>query len=188
MPPRGRLTLEELAERVECALTATTHEELEALTADLPASAPESPARARGTRWVIGIMGGGDRKGRWSLGRRCTVVNVMGGADLDLREALVEGTESEITVVSVMGGSRIVVPEGVEVALGGLALMGGNDLDVKGPPARPGAPVVRVRAFSLMGGTAVRTLPSRDRTHRRARAKGCASARLTREARSDGAA
>lgn len=164
----GRLMLEELAERVERALTATTHEELEALTADLPASAPESPARARGTRWVIGVMGGGDRKGRWSIGRRCTVVNVMGSADLDLREALVEGRECEITVVSVMGGSRIVVPEGVEVELGGLALMGGNGLDVKGPLARPGAPAVRVRAFSLMGGTDVKTSPSRGRTYRRA--------------------
>ncbi|MGI8749502.1 MAG: DUF1707 SHOCT-like domain-containing protein [Thermoleophilaceae bacterium] len=157
----GRLTLEELAERVERALAAATRDELEALTADLPASAPETAARARGTRWVIGIMGGDDHTGRWSIARRCTVVNVMGGADLDLREALVAGTETEITVVSVMGGSTIVVPEGVEVELGGFALMGGNDLEVKGAPARPGAPVVRVRAFSLMGGTEVRTVPGR---------------------------
>lgn len=131
-----------LAERVERALDAKTRDELDALSVDLPASAAEPPARAAGTRWVIGIMGGGDRKGRWSLARRCRVVNVMGGADLDLRDALVEGTMSEITVVSVMGGSDIVVPEGVEVELGGFALMGGNDLEVGGAPARPGAPVV----------------------------------------------
>ena len=35
--------------------------------------------------------------------------------------------------------------------------MGGNDLKVGGPRPRPGAPTVRVRAFSLMGGTDVKS-------------------------------
>ena len=66
-----------------------------------------------------------------------------------------------ITVVSVMGGSDIILPEGVEVELEGFALMGGNDLKIDGPCPRPGAPVVRVRAFSLMGGTDVKTKTAR---------------------------
>ena len=157
----GRLTLEELAERVERALVATTRDQLEPLTADLPEpSEAARPGRA-GSRWIVGIMGGGDRKGRWRIGSRCTVVNVMGGADLDLREAVIESAETVITVVSLMGGSDIVVPEGVEVELGGFALMGGNDLKIGGPRPRPGAPVVRVRAFSLMGGTDVKTKRAR---------------------------
>ena len=64
-----------------------------------------------------------------------------------------------------MGGSDIVVPEGVEVELGGFALLGGNDLKVGGAPPRPGAPVVRVRAFSLMGGTDVKTKASAATRH-----------------------
>lgn len=40
---------------------------------------------------------------------------------------------------------------------GGLALLGGNDVTVEGPPPAAGAPVVRVRAYSLMGGTDVVT-------------------------------
>jgi hypothetical protein len=150
----GRLTLEELAARLERALTATTRGELERLTADLPAD--PAPSRGRGTRWIVGIMGGGDHKGRWRIAPRCTVINVMGGADLDLRDAIVEGPEVEITVISIMGGSDIVVPEGVEVELGGFAVMGGNDLKLgrTAPPAN--APVVRVRAYSLMGGTDVK--------------------------------
>jgi hypothetical protein len=59
-----------------------------------------------------------------------------------------------------MGGSDIVVPEGVAVDLGGFAVMGGNDLRVSGPRPRPGAPVVRVRAYSVMGGTDVKTKPA----------------------------
>lgn len=151
----GRLTLEELAERVEGALAAKTGEALERLTADLPA--PAEQARRPGKRWIVGIMGGGDHKGRWRIASRATVVNVMGGADLDLRDALIDSNETVITVVSVMGGSDIILPEGVEVELEGFAIMGGNELEVDGPRPRAGAPVVRIRAFSLMGGTDVRT-------------------------------
>jgi Domain of unknown function (DUF1707)/Cell wall-active antibiotics response 4TMS YvqF len=151
----GRLTLEELAERVEGALAATTREALERLTDDLPG--PAAASRPGGTRWLVGILGGGDRKGRWRIAPRATVVNILGGADLDLRDALIDSNETVITVVSVLGGSEIIVPEGVEVDLGGFALLGGNDLKIGGPRPGPGAPVVRVRAFSLLGGTDVKT-------------------------------
>jgi hypothetical protein len=157
----GRLTLEELAERVEGALVATTRSALEPLTADLPEPAvPAEPGR-EGTRWTVSVMSGNDRKGRWRIAARSTVVNVMGGSDLDLRDALIDSPETVITVVSVMGGSDIIVPEGVDVELGGFAVMGGNDLEIEGPRPGPGAPVVRVRAFSLMGGTDVKTKPRR---------------------------
>jgi hypothetical protein len=94
-----------------------------------------------------------------------TVVNVMGGADLDLREAVLDGPEVEITVYSIMGGSTITVPEGVHVELDGFALLGGNDLRISDRDPPPGAPVVRVRAWSLMGGTDVRTRGERRRRH-----------------------
>ncbi len=88
--------------------------------------------------FVLGVMGSGDRRGRWRVPARMTVVNVMGGADLDLREAVLDGPEVEITVWSLMGGSDIVVPEGVHVELGGFAVMGGNDLrlEARAPAAR----------------------------------------------------
>ena len=151
----GRLTLEELADRAEAVLQARTRSELEAVAADLPAAAPAPSERRTGTRWVIGIMGGDDRAGRWRVAERCTVVNVMGGADLDLRQAIVEGDHTDILVLSLMGGSTITVPEGVEVDRGGFALMGGNGLKAEGPIPARGAPTVRVRAYSVMGGTDV---------------------------------
>ncbi|HEX2050594.1 MAG TPA: DUF1707 domain-containing protein [Actinomycetota bacterium] len=166
----GRLTVEELAERIDAAYEARTREDLEALLADLPVpAAGGAPVTAPGTAppagkassVVLGILGGGTRRGRWRVPRRMTVVNIMGGADLDLREALLESTEAEITVWSLMGGSDIVVPEGVHVELNGFALMGGNDLKVEGDAPPPGAPVVRVTAWSLMGGTDVKTKAGR---------------------------
>jgi hypothetical protein len=157
----GRLSLEELAERLEGALSARTREALEPLTADLPEPARETRPSRGASRWTLGIMGSGDRKGRWRIAARFTVVNVMGGADLDLREARLESSETVITVFSVMGGSNVVVPEGVEVDLGGFAVMGGNRLRLEGSRPRPGAPLIRVRAYSVMGGTDVKTKPSR---------------------------
>jgi hypothetical protein len=170
----GRLTVEELAERIDGAYAATTRAELEPLTADLPAApawgggAPTpagAPAPRTASSLVLGVLGGGDRRGRWRVPERMTVVNVMGGADLDLREAVLSGSEVEITVWSLMGGSDITVPEGVHVELGGFALLGANDLKLTGPEPPPGAPVIRVRAWSLMGGTDVKTEGPRRRRH-----------------------
>jgi uncharacterized protein DUF1707/cell wall-active antibiotic response 4TMS protein YvqF len=153
----GRLALDELAGRLDRALAAVTRSELEVLTADLPEPTAPAPPAAKARRWIVGIMGGGDHKGRWRIASRCTVVNVMGGADLDLTGAVVEGPETVIQVFSMMGGSKIVVPDGVHVDLGGFAFMGGNSLRLEGAPTPPpGAPVVRVRAYSIMGGTDVR--------------------------------
>jgi uncharacterized protein DUF1707/cell wall-active antibiotic response 4TMS protein YvqF len=151
----GRLALDELADRLETAYGAATRAELEPLTADLPTTPGPAPSGS-GRRWIVAIMGGSGHRGRWRIAPRCTVVNVMGGSDLDLTEAIVEGAETEIRVFSLMGGSKIVVPDGVHVELGGFAFMGGNDLKTKGSARpQPGAPTVRVRAYSVMGGTDV---------------------------------
>ena len=148
----GRLSLDELAARLERALTAVTRADLEPLTRDLPvadaaaAGAPAAadasaaatspgatPRGAEGRRWLIGIMRVHPRGGRWRIAKRCSVINVMGGADLDLTEAIVDDTEIEIRVFSLMGGSDILVPDGVIVELTGFALMGGNDLKLEDP-------------------------------------------------------
>lgn len=163
----GRLTLEELAERVERADAARTRGDLEALTADLPAAippaatlAPDTPRKER--RWVVAIMGGEQRKGRWRPSKRTNAIAIMGGVDIDLREAeLADG--AEILAIPVMGAVTITVPEGVSVELSGFALMGGN----AGPDDKvlplPNSPVVRVRAFSLMGGVVVERKKARRR-------------------------
>jgi hypothetical protein len=163
----GRLTVEELATRIDAAYAATTQAELEPLTADLPAVAATSSVTvepgARGTSLILGILGGGDRRGRWRVAERVKVVNVLGGADLDLREATLAGPEVHITVISLLGGSDIVVPEGVHVELSSFAFLGGDELKLDGPEPPPGAPVVHVRTISILGGTDVKTRRGRKR-------------------------
>jgi hypothetical protein len=101
----GRLTLEEFAERMSLAYEAKTRDELDELARDLPAEPPALPARRRKpTRWVISVMGGTDRRGRFRLGAMTNVLSFMGGANIDLRQAELTEPEVTITIVSVMGG------------------------------------------------------------------------------------
>jgi uncharacterized protein DUF1707 len=161
----GRLTLEELAERVELADAARTRADLDALTADLPATGAPAPPPAppgKDRRWVVAIVGSETRTGRWRPSRRTNAVAVLGGIDIDLREAeLADG--AEFLAVGILGAVNIVVPEGVSVEMSGLALIGGNSGPDDRVPPLPEAPLVRVRAFSLMGGVVVERKPARRR-------------------------
>ena len=157
----GRLTLEEFAGRIERAYSATTRAELEELTRDLPAADGEATRRPsrrekRASRWIVSILGGTNRRGRWRLGRNTNVVCVMGGAEVDLRHVELEDIDSTLTVVTVMGGAQIIVPEGVDVDVDGLAILGGKDFKPgKTVPPR-GAPRVRIRAYAILGGIEVK--------------------------------
>jgi hypothetical protein len=159
----GRLTLEELAERVELADAARTHGDLDALTADLPVATTSTAVAPRARGWIVAVMGGAARKGRWRPPPRPHVLTLMAGAELDLREAEL-AEDLVITAVTVMGGIGITVPEGVSVELSGFALMGANAGPNDKLPPLPGAPAIRVRAFSLMGGVGIeRKTPRRPR-------------------------
>ena len=162
----GRLTVEELEDRLKAAYTAPTVRELELLVADVTvpdrvARPVVSPARASGLtvregpggdRWVVSIMGGSDRRGRWRIGSRCTVLNIMGGSDIDLNDVELSDRVTELNVYSVMGGGDIWVPDGVEVEISNLAIMGGNDVEPADDVAPHGGPVIRIRMVSIMGG------------------------------------
>lgn len=166
----GRLTLGELTERVDRAYEARTLGELEAIAGDLvadPASAleaervagPRAPRKAR--NWLVAVMGGTSRRGRWRVARHVNAISLMGGVTVDLRDAEIDGPEVVVTAIPIMGGVDVIVPEGVAIELTGFVLMGGKDARVTGRP-RPGAPVVRVRAWGTMGGVNVRTPKRRD--------------------------
>jgi hypothetical protein len=161
----GRLSLDELEERSGRALTVRTRGELTALTSDLPedtASAPSQPTALaeanRPVRKTVAIMGGTSRRGPFRVVGGFSAIAVMGGDNIDLREAEIEG-ELTIKVFSVMGAVNIYVPDTVEVELGGFSLLGANR--EKGvhrrSPAK--APVIRVRGFNLMGRTTVFRVP-----------------------------
>ena len=159
----GRLTLEELADRSEAAYGATNRAELEQLTADLPEparTAAPTPVERTARRWFLGITGGDTVRGPTRLAGRSTIVNLMGGVDLDLSQATLEDGALTLRIVSIMGGSTIRVPHGVHVDRSGLSIMGGDRVTVGDVPA-PDAPVVRIRVFNLMAGNTIEQGPPR---------------------------
>ncbi|MFE6687959.1 DUF1707 domain-containing protein [Streptomyces sp. NPDC057743] len=190
----GRLDMAEFDERLDATYKARTYGELEHLTADLPvaAQAPaplslrKEPAPAgTGTAWAerirpgaggattgIALLGGFERKGRWTIGRRFVAICCMGGGELDLREAQFAAPEVEISVWTLMGGVNVIVPPGIEVETRGLGIMGGFDTREDGVPGDPGAPRVIVTGLALMGGVGVeRKLPREERRRLKAERK-----------------
>jgi hypothetical protein len=167
----GRLGVEELEERLQSVYTVPTARELELLVADVSvrsivhgrAGAPSSVGGSLvvhegpgGARWVVSIMSGDDRRGRWRIARRCNVINVMGGSDLDLCDVELAHPITQLNVYSVMGSGQIRVPNGVDVQVSKLALMGGNDVRLGDDVPPPGAPLIRIRLVSIMGGCSIR--------------------------------
>lgn len=157
----GRLTLEEFSERVGLAYAARSEDELQALTADLPTAAgAESPERRRQPkRFMFVLFGGSERHGRWRIGRHFFACTMFGGADLDLRQAEIDGPVVTITAFTMFGGFDVYVPEGVEVDMTGFAIFGGNDEWGSEGEVRRDAPLVRVRAITIFGGADVWHVP-----------------------------
>jgi len=164
---QGRISLDELDERLESAYAAKTYADLAAVTHDLPQSGrmPVPPVQGAtqisrvggtpGAKFSVAIMSGARRMGRWVVPRTYVSVAVMGGVELDLREAQFSEPVVTLHAYTVMGGIQITVPEDVDVDVSGLAFMGGFDHNASGPGV-PGAPQVRVLGFALMGGVEVR--------------------------------
>jgi len=172
----GRLTVDELDERIDRAFAARTQGELTELTSDLPetthaaaaaATLPVKPGEG-GRRWLVSIMGGHDRRGHWRIGEHLTNLNIMGGSDLDLNDAELSARETTIRVISIMGGADIHVPEGLDVRVSEFAFMGGNDVKLGAERPTPGGPVLHLKLFSLMGGTDVKRGRRLTREERRA--------------------
>jgi hypothetical protein len=173
----GRLTMDELEERLELTYASKTYAELEPLTRDLPSSGTAMPlpvpasapgtglARVGGTpgrkRWSIAIMSGSTRRGRWVVPRRYNAFAFWGGVVLDLRDASFAERETVIRANAVMGGVEIIAPEDMDVHVEGFGLMGGYDDTTSGElaPPSPGAPVVRVTGIAFWAGVDVKRKP-----------------------------
>jgi hypothetical protein len=160
----GRLTPEELDERLEAALTARTYGELAALTADLPAGGPQgSAAPAPAVPLLEFDQWGGNvtRTGRWVTPASIKARVVGGNVKLDFTEAHLSHPTLPIEA-NVQGGNLIlVVKPGISVETNRLAMLGGNVKYGKGTD-RQDPVVLRVELSGrLLGGNVVVRLPRR---------------------------
>jgi hypothetical protein len=107
-----------------------------------------------GSTSAVAIMGGATREGNWVVPPAFRAVAVMGGIELDLTSATFAAPEATIEAYTLMGGVEITVPPDITVVVHGGAFMGGfsDSVHQQGPP---GAPVLHVTGFALMGGVDV---------------------------------
>jgi hypothetical protein len=141
--------------------------ELDGLTRDLPAlpAAQPEPALAASApvHRTVAVHGQSKRLGRWRPAARSSAVAVMGSCVLDLRQAQLDRPVVDLTAVAVMGEVCVLVPERWEVDLSGLPLMGVRRARTGTAAPRPGAPVVRVRGYAVMGSVEVKARTAADR-------------------------
>ncbi|MFJ6000384.1 DUF1707 domain-containing protein [Streptomyces sp. NPDC092370] len=118
----GRLTLEELDERLEAALSARTIGELVVLTADLPAPAGQAPVGAEDVD-RIRQEGASTRRGDgWTVPRRLEIRSAWGEVTLDLTDAVITHDTLDIDLDLRAGALKLLTRPGVVVDTGGLVL------------------------------------------------------------------
>ena len=164
----GRLTLDELEDRSGRALTAKTRGELATLTSDLPREAGQAgsglvPSGKKPVRWMVAILSGSRRRGRFRVVGSINSVAIMGGNEIDLREAEIEGGELTVNLIAFMGGAEVYVPDSVELDVGGFSFMGGHEEVGSERLPRPGAPLIRIRVYNVMAGASIYRLPPQAR-------------------------
>jgi Domain of unknown function (DUF1707)/Cell wall-active antibiotics response 4TMS YvqF len=170
----GRLTMEELDERLDSVYAAKTYAELEPITRDLPeAGAAHAPARAPApaadvtriggvgtSHSAIAILGGATRKGEWVVPSSFNAVAILGGVEIDFREARFAERVVTVHAVAILGGIEITVPEDVTVHVSGAGIMGGFDHGTSGE-GPPGGPEIVINGVAILGGVEVKRMPPR---------------------------
>jgi Domain of unknown function (DUF1707)/Cell wall-active antibiotics response 4TMS YvqF len=159
----GRLTVAEHADRLDALYAAKTHAEIVPLLDDLPgrpAPAAATPARAPGSgevSHIVAILSGATRKGSWTAPSAMNVVSLLGGVELDFREATLPAGEITISAACILGGLEITVPPEMQVIDNGVAILGGREIAADSDEStRPGAPVLRITGFCFLGGVEVK--------------------------------
>jgi Domain of unknown function (DUF1707) len=126
----GRLTAEELDERVEAALTARTYSELTALVSDLPAAGAAAvgvpDAKPKDVVRIDCDSSNTNRDGRWMVPRRMEMRVTSGSVTLDFTEAVVSWPTLQIDAEIRSGNLTLVTKPGVIVNTDDLTIRSSN--------------------------------------------------------------
>lgn len=107
------------------------------------------------TSWSVGVFGNRTQTGRWRAAQRVRAVAVVGDSTLDLRDAVTDGDEIEISAVAIFGDVTIIVAPGSRVELSGVALLGDKRTQLTEAESATG-PLVKIMAVAMLGDVNVR--------------------------------
>jgi DUF1707 SHOCT-like domain len=128
----GRLTAEELDQRLEAALTARTYAELAVLTTDLPAASSPAPTASaafpgpKDTGRIECGSGSTKRDGRWVVPRRLEIRVSSGAVKLDFTEAIITRPSLRIDAEVRSGQLILVTKPGIAVDADEVEIRSGN--------------------------------------------------------------
>jgi hypothetical protein len=147
----GRLTLEELTDRIEAAANAVMRSDLVPLTSDLPTTAAVGIPKQR-----AGVRGVGDvkRSGLWVVPAENSFRTWFGHIKLDLRQAQMGASETHIHARALFGNVDLLVPEGVGLEVQARTQMGRTNLQANS--GIPGAPRIVLTGGTFFGDIKVR--------------------------------
>jgi hypothetical protein len=152
----GRLTAEELDERLELAMTARTYGELAKLVADLPAdgSVASAPApRAPQAKEVVRIdCGSGHtlKEGRWVVPQRIEARVRSGHLKLDFSQAVITQPSLQLDVEVRSGHIVLITKPGIVVDTDDVVVRSGH-VQVRAPWGHDGPEVLRIEVSGKVG-------------------------------------
>jgi len=149
----GRLTAEELDERLELAMTARTYGELARLVTDLPAAGSVAAAPALQAKDVARIdcrSGDARREGRWVVPQRLEVKVTSGHVLLDFRDAVITQSALRIDADVRSGHLTLVTKPGIVVDTDDVVLRSGH-VKVRAPWGSDAPELLRVEVSGTIG-------------------------------------
>ena len=155
----GRLSADELDQRIEMALTARTYGELAALTKDLPDAA--GPAAVAELKDMIRIESGSARTrrdGRWVVPKRMEIKVGSGTVKLDFTEAVIAQATLRIDVEVNSGVLLLITKPGIVVDADDVSVRSGS-VKVESPGQAP--TVLRIQVAGKVNSGRVKARPPR---------------------------
>jgi len=157
----GRLTAEELDQRLEVALTARAYGELTALTKDLPAG--PGLAAAAEPKDLVRIECGGSsakRDGRWVVPRRMEIRVASGSVVLDFTEAVITEPTLRIHAEVNSGTLTLITKPGIVVDADDMSVRYGA-VNVQQPEGPEVPALLTIQVSGKVGSGAVSARPPR---------------------------
>lgn len=84
-----------------------------------------------------------------------SVLTIMGGAEIDLRDAII-ADEASLDVTTILGGVSIIVPENVRVELSGIPILGGWEDSTLYRGENEDVVVLRLNCLTILGGAEIK--------------------------------
>ena len=107
---------------------------------------------------IATYLGGVERTCEATSLRRGKVSVLLGGVDLDLREATLDPSGADLELSATLGGVNVTVPSDWRVVVEDRATLGGVEALVTDPEELPDdAPLLRVAAGARLGGVSIIT-------------------------------